>query len=291
MNLINHLLERRSKYILIAVALAFAWQIASVISASLQLLSGKSAAQQVLFITPEYKENLAGETAWGWSNYNNLYAKIETNAAPTINLKITLLGILSSGENGFAMMKVNNGKEKLYKTGDAISGKVKLASIDIDSVTLADGITEKVYNLHNKKSNIFLKTVAVKKSNLITGSKSNIPTRKRISLASLPQEKRSKIVEFEERIKANPLATFNDLDVNAISKNGKVYGYKVNYKIDPALLLSIGLLPTDIVISVNDIPTVDIASDTAVANKLWGEDNFVIIYERNGVQNTLNLRR
>ncbi|MCH9664463.1 MAG: hypothetical protein K0U41_01285, partial [Gammaproteobacteria bacterium] len=143
----------------------------------------------------------------------------------------------------------------------------------------------------NKKTNIFLAPVVTKSSNLITGRTAPVATRKRVSVSSLPRERREKLIEFENKVKANPLAVSGDVDATPISKNGEVYGYRFNYKIDPSLLLSIGLLPTDVIISVNNIPAATIAADTAVASRLWGENKFLIVYERNGAKNTLNLNR
>ncbi len=290
MNFISHLLAQKNKYIVVALVLAFAWQSASVLTNLSQLLLSKPSGPQVLFVAPKYTELLAGESTWSWSNHKELYAKIPTNSVPTISLKVTLLGIMSSGDNGFAIMKINNAKEKIYKKGTIVSGNTKLKKVDIDSITLSDGNTERVYTIHNQRPNVFLQSLAPTKS-LIAAPEKAISTKKRISVGSLPKDKRTKIAKFEQRIKDNPLAASNDIDVDPVSKNGKVYGYRVNYRIDPALLLSIGLLPTDIVISVNDIPASTIASDSSIATKLWGESSYLIIYERNGVKNTLNLKR
>ncbi len=286
-----YMLARKSKYLAAAIALVFAWQAAVLFANSVQLLLSKPASRQVLFVTPEYTENLAGAGAWEWSDYKNLYSQIETNTAPAITLVINLLGIMNFGEVGFAMMKVENGKETLYKKGDYVRGNIKLDKIGLKSVTLTDGGAVKVYNLINKESNIFLAPVVTKASNLITGPTAPVATRKRVSLASLPKARREKLVEFENKVKENPLAVAGDVDATPISKNGEVYGYRFNYKIDPSLLLSIGLLPTDVIISVNNIPAATIAADTAIASRLWGEKRFSIVYERNGAKNTLNLNR
>ncbi len=286
-----YMLARKSKYLAVAIVLVFAWQVAVLLANSFQLLLSKPTSTQVLFVPPEYTENLAGDGAWRWSDYNNLYSQIETNTAPAINLAINLLGIMNFGEVGFAMMKVDNGRETLYKRGDYVKGNIKLDKIGLKSVTLTDGRAVKVYNLINKKTNIFLAPVVSKSSNLITGRSAPVATRKRVSVASLPRERREKLIEFENKVKDNPLAVSGDVDATPISKDGEVYGYRFNYKVDPSLLLSIGLLPTDVIISVNNIPAATIAADTAIASKLWGENKFLIIYERNGAKNTLNLNR
>lgn len=290
---ISHYLNKLAsfKYLPALVIFILAGQVVALASNSFQMFITPKVTSHHFYSPPEYKENFYGEAGWSWSNYKNLYGEIEKKkVAPSINLAITLLGILNFGERGFAMMKVDNGKETLYGLGDNIKNNIKLKSIGIDSVTLSDGNSEKKYGLTAKKSNIFLKRVeAPKSNNLITANAA--PVKHDIQVSSLPPVSRNKITNFEKKFQENPLAASNGFEAQPINKEGKVYGYKVSYRVDPALLRSIGLLPTDIILSVNDIPVAKIASNSGILNSLMKEKKFKIVYERGGIKNTLNINR
>ena len=279
------------KYLPAAILFVLFWQFSALANNLLQIFWQQEERLYALYTPPEYKEDFLGEAGWSWSNYKNLYGKIETNAAPTINLAVTLLGILNLGDRGFAMMKVGKGAEKLYGLGDNVQGRIKLSEIGLDSITLSDGATTKTYSLVKEKTNIFLQRLDAPKTSLITTNPKVPSIRNRVSVSALSSNNRQRIVDFERKIRENPLVAANDFDAKAVSKNGRIYGYQVQYKVDPAILRSLGLLPTDIIISVNDIPAATIANNREIMANLANEKNFAIIYERSGVINTLNLNR
>lgn len=300
--IVDYLSSRSAaRFIAVAIALVLSWQVVALTNNAVQLSMQPTYTTPKLYQAPEFKDNFFGDATWGWASHSQLYEEIPPEpvkpVAPSIKLDVTLLGILNSGPTGFAMMKVNKGAEKLYKLGDTVQGNIKVEKIEINSVTLSDGTTEREYNMHKQESNIFLQaapvptpTVQAPAAQPVASAAPSRPARN-VAIPSLPPRSRQRFTRLENRITENPLAASNDVDARPVSRNGQVYGYRVNYRVDPALLRSIGLLPTDIIISVNGIAAATIASDSNLVASLMTEKNFTIVYDRNGATNTLNISR
>lgn len=266
------------------ISASFFWQLA--------LLFNKPVEnnEHIFFISPAYKENLLPDSTWNWTNYKDLYiqAPKSNNEAVIINLDITLLGIISSEPDGFAMLKIGKGKESVYRVGDILPGGYEISDIDINSITLVKGSARRVYSLTGQVSNIFLKNAPLTKKPSII---SKTPVISKPEVYSLNNKDEQVFKEIEEKFIENPLAASNDVDIKEVKKNGSIFGYQIDYRINPELLRQLGLLPTDIIISINGIATPVIASNPKVIPDLMKENRFVIIYERKGVSQTLTVNR
>ena len=296
----------RSKGMVTGLIVAFAFQLSYFSSLALQsiLQPTPDLSSRVFYAQQDFQDNLQGEAFWSWSGYSDIYARKTPTAPPPaakIDAKILLLGIIGYGtDKGYAMMKVDNKAEQLFSVGDIIKANIKVAEVGLDFVVLSSGNLKKSYNLHKEDKNIFLKRHdPPAPKNIVSNAPAAQPRPQRpgavappprsVSISALPKSRRDRFTNFQNKVNENPLSASNDLDVNAVNKNGRIYGYRVNYRIDPSLLRSIGLLPTDVIISVNGIPAQQIAQDTALQNRLMSQKSFVIIYDRNGVTNTLNV--
>ena len=280
----------RLRYIPVVVVCLMGWMTASFFWQVVQLFYNYNEdSAYSLFIPPVYQENLVGDSLWQWTNYNDLYiAPPQVQKPVSITLAVTLLGIISSGSKGYAMLKINNGKEGIYGVGDVLQGRAKISSIDLNSITLTQGSEKRVYRLQKKTTNIFLKNAPVPVKKAAPRPK---PVKKDVKVSSLNSQDRKEIKKFEDKIISNPLAASNDFDVKEIKKNGSTFGYQLSHRINPELLRRLGLLPTDIVISVNGIPTPSIASNPQVVADLMKQKRFVIVYERQGKSQTLTVNR
>lgn len=65
--------------------------------------------------------------------------------AETSHLRVSVIGLISSGVHGSALLSVNGGQPKAYQVGQILAPRVTLASVSPDSISIAqNGLFEKI---------------------------------------------------------------------------------------------------------------------------------------------------
>ena len=112
------------------VAAQITWQLAAAYTPP-QLVSVQ------LFTPPSYQEALLPANTWQWSVWRDLYAKPPPKPeANQIRISVQLKGILATGRQGLAMLKVNKKGDALHAVGDHLGDGVRLEEINSDSIKI-----------------------------------------------------------------------------------------------------------------------------------------------------------
>ena len=244
-----------------------------------------------LFTPKAYQEELLPGNTWQWSTWRDLYAKPPPKPeANQIRIAVQLKGILGTGKQGIAMLKVDKKKEALYSAGDELGDGVKLEEVNLDSVKIRKGTATRVVQLVTKKSDLFLQAAPPR-----APEPAPEPTRAenkdvQVSVQKLNPKLQVQLNTIQQKVQADPTGVAKDFALDEVKQEGALVGYRLKYKIDPMLLLALGLRPTDVIKEVNGIPVSQLAGNPARINALMGLDQYRVVVERNDRLQTLVIR-
>lgn len=203
---------------------------------------------------------------------NTMYAGVTTSvAAPETNLDLKLFGIRVGAESGggSAIILTPDKQQSSYAVGQEIMADVFLNSVSADRVTITrNGIRESLSLNPERDGDDRL--VQSKKAVASLGSQ---------AMGTLPSS----------GLLSNLLS---QLTLRPRLQGGGVNGFYVEAASDDrALLTSLGLMPADVILSVNDVRLVSPERITDVIEELEGADSVGAVIERDGASITLTLER
>ena len=278
----------------VVLLLASGWAAAQLTWQVTMYLAPTQAMTEDLFAPPAYKEQSLPDSFWKWSGWTDLYAKPPPTPQKKIDLKVVVNGILGYGDAGSAMLKVGKKRSaSLYFVGDNLGSGVILEEVAINAVKLRKGSLTKTVKLETKGSDLFLAVAPVPNPVEIP-----VPEEVRredsdnivISSKKLRPEVRQQLESISKQAQKDPTSLAKDFSLDSVNRGGSIIGYRLRYNLDPALLLSLGLRPTDIVLEVNGIPVEQITGNPGTMASLTGLKRYDVLIERNGRPQNLVIR-
>jgi general secretion pathway protein C len=201
-------------------------------------------------------------------------APVET--LPETRLNLALRGVVA-GENGGAIIGTPNGDESFYKTGARLPGGAVLREVYSDRVVLErSGQRE---------------TLRLPRESLDAGP----PARAAAGRGSAPVdepralEPELSLRQYRDLALQNPSQLADVVQVAPRNDGGRFVGYEVQPGRDPGLLNRVGLMPGDIVTSVNGIALDTPARALGVLRSLRGRNEVTIEIQRGGVPRTISV--
>jgi len=295
-------LGQRIPYVLIMVAAYLAAQITwEIVALSAPAIPVK---QNETFSSPTYEEELEPTVLWRWGNYVDLYQpppQPKATPAKDINLKVVISGLVYSQEGSLAMLKVEKDPVKVFSEREELKGGIILDEIQSNGIVLRQGDLTKLVELEVGKSDLFLEAVSdvpeareveVKQPPILREEPE--PPRdsvESVTINQLSTDYQKEINRFQEKILKKPLEAIKDVELSPVEENGNLLGWSLKYNVNPALLRALGLLPTDVIISVNDIPASELSSSPRIVAELVGLEEYKVVVRRDGATKTFNFKR
>jgi len=200
----------------------------------------------------------------------------KTDAAPTnapdTKLNLVLKGVLSATPMSFAsaiIARKNNGPEDIYSVGDTLPGNVKIKEIHSDHVIISRGGQ--------------LETLRLPKDNVSEGFTSTNTAK---AFSSADQSFR----DVRTQILKDP-TSFGDYALPVVVKEqGKQVGYRLDFQKKGDVLKKAGLMPTDIITSINGMPLDTPQKSMRALRQMRNSSQLDLIVKRNGVDLEINLQ-
>lgn len=196
--------------------------------------------------------------------------------APDTRLRLILKGVFAAtiAKKALAIIATKKGKGQIYRIGDKLSGGALLHAVYADRVIL---------KRNNKLETLRLPTLSTK--NLSTKS----PSVARRGLNVLTAKvKKQKLRALRQTLLTDPSKLWQDVRINPVMKNGKVRGYSLLHK-DAALMNSLGLQKSDVILEVNGQSLSDPAVLYGLMTILSEKKDLAITIERNGQKQSIQL--
>jgi general secretion pathway protein C len=203
-------------------------------------------------------------------------AEPKKRVAPQTKLKLTLRGIAAQDDKlaGLAIIQQPNKEEKHFKTGDNIFGLAKLEEIHTDRVILSRNGQYETLQLPKLDSS--------RKAPVRTTS---LKTRKTSVRSITPVQTNELDDDFgEDDDFADDEEFWEYLDFEPAMIDGKIAGLKLitEEESDNKILISKGLMPGDIITSVNGHVMNNGASVSEAINAIADDERLEIVVKRNG---------
>lgn len=192
-----------------------------------------------------------------------------TRNLPETNLALVLLGTFSQpGGEGYAIIAPSKGRPaKVYRVGDELPQRAVLRRVGDHRVIIGTPGGEQVLKLVRPYGG----------GGLITAPAGGGP------LAVAPAQ----IATLRQELLHNPLALNRLINASPVRKGGRILGFRIFPRSDPALFSALGLQPGDVVTSVNGIRLDSAQNMLKVSRKLREARQIAATIERNGRELTL----
>ena len=203
-------------------------------------------------------------TSWEWFE---LREPPKPKPVQVARIQATLVGIVGVGEDGAAMINVENKGPKLYRVGDEIKEGIFLSRLGGDHVILLRGETEE-------------KLAFKKMDNLFTAPDPESEAQASAKGASSAADTNNIISVIKKNpLKIGEMVNFQKVDTGRYGEGIKVEPGKIS---EYDLLAKLNLNPGDIVLGVARKRISDIMNDPASFRKILDEKEIRIQYMREG---------
>lgn len=200
---------------------------------------------------------------------------VPVESLPETTLNLVLRGVIAAsgaGEDSGAIIGAPSGIDTFYAVNARLPGGATLKEVHADRVVLDRGGR--------------LETLRLPKESIDGGAppargasaRSSAPARE---TAPLPESRT--LQEYRDIALTNPQQLSDVVNISPKSQDGRFIGYEVQPGRDPGLLDRVGLIPGDVVTSVNGIALDTPARALSVLRTLQGADQVRIDYQRDGV--------
>jgi len=197
---------------------------------------------------------------------------------PETNLKLTLRGLIASPDqdDARAIVADPSGKENFFKVGDKLPGNAELKEIHADRIVIQRGGRYETLKLPKESLNI-------------TSSRpvSRTAAQRRITKA-VPRQSYS-LRQYRDTLLNDPQKVADLVRIQPANKNGRFVGYKLQPGRDASFLTRHGLLPGDVVTSVNGVELDSPAKGFGLIKDLSSADTLDLVVDRNGVKQRFTL--
>lgn len=202
--------------------------------------------------------------------------KKTTVDAPETRLKLTLRGVFASDDSKSASMRAivgdPRGKEESYAPGDPLPGGAKLSEIYPDRIILERGGRFETLRLPKKTMNT---------GSAAPGSSSRARTATSGNAAAFSR--------YRSEIKRNPSSLMNYIRTTPERKDGKFIGFRLQAGKDPGAMKELGLVPGDIVTSINEVQIDSPAKGMKAMQALGEGDSVNVVLLRDGKETSMSL--
>ena len=197
---------------------------------------------------------------------------------PETNLKLTLRGLIASPNQAEARAIVADpsGKENFYKVGDKLPGNAELKEIHADRIVIQRGGR--------------YETLKLPKDSLDMGLVSSLPASsgRRTRTTAAPRQSYS-LRQYRDTLLNDPQKVADLVRIQPANQNGRFVGYKLQPGRDASFLTRHGLLPGDVVTSVNGVELDSPAKGFGLIKDLSSADTLDLVVDRNGVKQRFTL--
>ncbi len=226
----------------------------------------------------------AGERVWNLAQWQLFGAKPEgarlevpVEALPETTLNLVLRGVFASsrpGDVSGAIIGAPNGVDSFYAINARLPGGATLKEVHADRVVL--------------ERSGRLETLRLPKETLDSGAAPSSAARQAAPPPRQPaQSLESRTLrEYREIALTNPQQLGDVVNVTPRSVDGSFVGYEVQPGRDPGLLDRVGLIPGDVVTSINGISLDTPARALSVLRSLQGADQVQVEFQRDGIPQT-----
>ncbi|MDX9739574.1 MAG: type II secretion system protein GspC [Gammaproteobacteria bacterium] len=196
-------------------------------------------------------------------------APIET--LPETRLNLVLRGVVA-GENGGAIIGTPNGNESFYTIDARLPGGAVLREVYGDRVVLERSGQRETLRLPRESLDA-----------------SPPPAARPVIEEPQVLEPEMSLNQYRDLALQNPAQLAEVVQVAPRNEGGRFVGYEVQPGRDPGLLNRVGLMPGDVVTSVNGISLDTPARALGVLRSLRGRNEVTIQIQRGGVPRTLSV--
>jgi general secretion pathway protein C len=197
-------------------------------------------------------------------------AKPTQQIAPDTRLNLSLHGVLVYNPLGSSLAIISSGgkREVVYALGEKIVGNTILQAVHPDRVIIRRSGKDETLRL------------PVKSVLTVDGVAGKSLSRSSRSLGDLP----SSAKDLRDRLVKDPSLMADLATMRPYKRNGKLIGFRIQPKKDPALLASFGVQPGDVITSINGIELNSNRQGIVALGKLRRAKNVDLIILRGGAE-------
>ncbi len=199
---------------------------------------------------------------------------------PETNLKLTLRGLIASSnqDEARAIVADPSGKENFYSVGDKLPGNAELKEIHADRIVIQRGGRYETLKLPKESLDLGIAS---------TQTASRAVSQRRTTRAT-PRQIYS-LREYRDTLLKDPQKVADLVRIQPANKNGRFVGYKLQPGRDATFMTRHGLLPGDVVTSVNGVELDSPAKGFGLIKDLSSADTLDLVVDRNGVKQRFTL--
>ena len=201
---------------------------------------------------------------------------------PETNLKLTLKGLIASPnqDEARAIVADPSGKENFYKVGDKLPGNAELMEIHADRIVIKRGGRYETLKLPKKSLDIVSTS---------SSPASGAAAQRRAARATAAPRQSYSLRQYRDTLLNNPQKVADLVRIQPANKNGRFVGYKLQPGRDATFMTRYGLLPGDVVTSVNGVELDSPAKGFGLIKDLSSADTLDLVIDRNGVKQRFTL--
>lgn len=212
--------------------------------------------------------------------------------APDTRLKLTLKGIFAASDanNAIAIISGGNGDDKTYHIGDAVSGGAVLHAVYSDRVILKRNGQLETLRLPKPKleSSAITTSYPALRNELAVSESLSEDDNANTSAESAEAANGQSLREIRDTLLNDPAKVWQQVRINPVMEEGNVKGYTMVHN-DQALMQSLNIRATDVIIEVNGQPLSDPATLYGLMNTLSQQQSLALTIERDGTQQSIEL--
>lgn len=209
--------------------------------------------------------------------------QVAVESLPETTLNLVLRGVMAAsrpGEDSGAIIGAPNGVESFYTVGARLPGGATLKEVYPDRVVLER--SGRLETLRLPKEPLDAPAAAqARRSPPVARAPAVAPVQTQVQERSLR--------EYRDLALSNPQELAGMVNIAPRSEGGRVIGYEVQPGQDAGLLNRLGLMPGDVVTSINGISLDNPARAISVLRTLSGAEQVTVDVQRGGVPQSLSV--
>lgn len=223
--------------------------------------------------------------------------------APATQLQLQLRGTLAEADvrAGMAVISDPVSGERAYRVGDALPGGATLDGVYPDRVILLhEGVQETLglpYDQPSAPSTPATSAVAANAGrNTAPATSASAPAPGQIPAVApifVPPQMAQGAVDFSKIQQqlgvSDPTELMRQINAQPVMENGRMAGVRLSGGPNAALIAQLGLQPTDIVTSINNVPLDSMGRATQVVDSLKNASRVTVTVNRDGKPVTLSV--
>ncbi len=207
---------------------------------------------------------------------------------PETNLRLTLRGVIASPDPGQARAIVadSSGNENFYKINDKLPGNAVLKEVHADRIVIQRG--SRFETLKLPKEQLTLETQVEEQPAFRPTPRSNFG-RGSSPVAAAPVEPVESLGQVRDVLMKDPMRLADVVRISPKRENGSFLGYELQPGRDANFMARYGLMPGDIVVSINGTALDSPAKGFGLMRELQSAEMLDIEVDRNGSRQRFSL--